>query len=827
MKKELSLRTEARLVACWNFDASNGTESVSGTVDVISGHHGFVEGVSGRALRSDEFGTVIHREAAAAPPLGAEGFAVEAWLAPRAYPWNNCPILTQRDGDKAFYFGINYQGQLQLHAMVDGKWMLCESRPALPGLDESRKFAGEGGTPENTADFGDARPDPSVPLLRWTHVAGTLDEKGALSLYINGEAVEQTIREGDHPDKPVALEKEPVLRIAHARYGVIANPKECDDVTVRVREHFESGNLVLKAGNELAGCDPAPGKAKTLWIIWELNGYGQVEAAAEGLSIDLRVLRAKLLREAELSHCPTYPSQPGITIARTTKPVLPLFRARSYGNEGTFCSWDGLLDEIKLYRGALTAEDVKARFAAAQPANPQPLEFPRMPTAQDRPGRFGAFYTRFHYDENWDRTRRMGPEQDLFVRFEDNPCTFVAWNGTVYPVWYPDGGDIGQMFEAFEIWTVDGCNEAMMDRRGEYSSYKILENTPARVVILWRHALVSRAGTKPNIDPVTGWTDWVDDYYTIYPDAVCARRTVLWSSVPVSHHSYAQDDSVLQPAVMPWDVYEREPLTVADIHGRETIQTMGKGHHGPKDPAFEGPAVIQRHNFTSKWKPFLIAPPNEVFSGEWTNDASWPWCLPAWHHWPNAQLIDSDGSCLFVNNGRPKSSCLTNGWGYGRINREAVEFTENTLTRHMLCGMTDQSAASLAPLARSWRKPPPASTDSRGFSGTGFSLAQKAYGFVRHDGADDLVVSVAATPDSPLVHPAVVVENWTGGEAHVTLNGRSLMPEQDYHAGLIQTPVGTNLVVWFRIMAVAATQIAIKQEVTQGKRSPPCKAGTL
>jgi hypothetical protein len=71
----------------------------------------------------------------------------------------------------------------------------------------------------------------------------------------------------------------------------------------------------------------------------------------------------------------------------------------------------------------------------------------------------------------------------VFVRFDNNPCTFVCWNGTVYPVFYPDGGNFGQMFEAFETWSDDGCHEAMMDRQSKYSSWRIIENTPARVVI--------------------------------------------------------------------------------------------------------------------------------------------------------------------------------------------------------------------------------------------------------------------------------------------------------------------------------------------------------
>jgi len=78
--------------------------------------------------------------------------------------------------------------------------------------------------------------------------------------------------------------------------------------------------------------------------------------------------------------------------------------------------------------------------------------------------------------------------------------------------------------------------------------------------------------------------------------------------------------------------------------------------------------------------------------------------------------------------------------------------------------MTDQSAASLAPLARSWRQAPKASTNSKGFSCDGFSLAEKAYHFIQTADTDELVIDVAASDDSPLVNPSFVVENWNGRE---------------------------------------------------------------
>ncbi|MFO1477876.1 MAG: LamG domain-containing protein [Verrucomicrobiota bacterium] len=679
-------------VAWWTFDNETARDQVSGRLDALTGHHGWAEGVRGRALRSDEFATVIERPASGVPAFTNGGFTVEAWIAPRTFPWNYCPIMTQRDAASGFYFGINYQGQLQLQAAVGGKWVCCESRTALPGLHEGLRFAGEGGDQANTAHFGNARPDPSIPLLKWTHVAGTVSTNGTLRLYLNGEPAGET--------------------------------------------------------NAGGGFLPASGEK--------------------------------------------------LVIGRTQEPVLPLFLARPANNAPHFCSFDGLLDEIKMYDRALSSAEVKEEFQGVHPATPQPLQFRRMPTAQDQPGAFGAFYTRFAYDEDWDRTRRFGEDQDVFVRFADNPCTLVCWNGTMYPVFYPDGGNIGQQFEAFETWDKDGCHEAMMDRRSEHSSWRIIENSPACVVLHWRHALVSYNGNYINTDTNTGWSDWVDDYYTVYPDAVYARRTTLWSSTPVSNHSYAQDNSVIQPGLMPWDVYEEEPLTVANLDGQETVMTMGEGNHGPKDATFKGPAVIQRHNFRTKWKPFMIAPPDEAFGGPWTNPEPWPWFLPCWHHWPAAQLIDSDGSITFVENGRPKSSCLTQGWGYGSVHTNAVVITENSLTRFALAGMTDGSAAALASLARSWRQPPTATVTSAGYRSEGYQLGERAYRFARLDtrAPAQLELQVKASPASPLVHPAFVVENWNApGEIAATWNGRELARE-DFRQGFRVTPTGTNLVIW-------------------------------
>lgn len=682
--------------AWWSFDENVGRQ------DAILGHHERVPGVLGNALRSDEFETTIKCASSSLPPFTSGELAIEAWIAPRAYPWNYCPIVEQRDDTNGFYFGINYQGQLQLFVSLGGKWLRCESQPALPGLDETLRFAGENASSRHrAADFGDARPNPSVPLLKWTHVAGSLTSDGTLRLFINGKLAAET------------------------------------------------------------------------------KGIGKFA-----------------------------PANTELVLARTANPVLPLFVARPLANVPRFCSFDGLLDEIKLYNRALNEAEVSGDFQSVRLANPQPLQPRRMPTAQDLPGAFGAFYTKFKYDEDWDRTRRFGEFQDVFVRFENNPCTIVCWNGTMYPIFYPDGGNVGQTFEAFETWDQHGCHEAMMDRQSKYSSWRIVENTPARVMLHWRHALVSVDNYLMHSDPNTGWADWVDDYYTIYPNTVCARRTVLWSSNPAGNFSYAQDDSVIQPGLMPWDVYETEPISVANLIGQESTETMGQGHHGTKDPTFQQPAVIQRHNFKTQWKPFMIAPPNESFSGVWTNNQPWPWYLPCWHHWPTAQGIDSDGSCTFVEDGRPKSSCLTMGWGYGKINKKAVQFTQNSITRFSLIGMTSGTTAALAPLARAYRQPPVASTDSAGFRSDGFSLEENAFQIVRvkNKATNGLEMTLAASLASPVFNPAFVISNWGDLEVAVSINSKAVENNDACRVGFRDTPTGRDLIVWLKFSAESPTR---------------------
>ena len=71
----------------------------------------------------------------------------------------------------------------------------------------------------------------------------------------------------------------------------------------------------------------------------------------------------------------------------------------------------------------------------------------------------------------------------------------------------------------------------MSDKQSRYSHVGILESSDARVVVHWRYALAEvehHKGAHP--DPLTGWFDWADEYWTVYPDGVAVRKQVIHST---------------------------------------------------------------------------------------------------------------------------------------------------------------------------------------------------------------------------------------------------------------------------------------------------------
>jgi hypothetical protein len=106
-----------------------------------------------------------------------------------------------------------------------------------------------------------------------------------------------------------------------------------------------------------------------------------------------------------------------------------------------------------------------------------------------------------------------------------------------------------------------GCQEPMSDKESFFNHVRVIENTPARVVVHWRYPLVDVLHVLANHNPETGWGDWSDWYYYIYPDGVASKRMHLWTDGP-RNHEWHEAMAILSPNQHPEQVLETDPALI-------------------------------------------------------------------------------------------------------------------------------------------------------------------------------------------------------------------------------------------------------------------------
>ena len=219
--------------------------------------------------------------------------------------------------------------------------------------------------------------------------------------------------------------------------------------------------------------------------------------------------------------------------------------------------FDGLIDEVRISNRALTADEIKTSFRANSPANPQPLQFRVLPSGPPGPRPFGAFYTRLSYCPEWDRLWRVGDFADVLVCFDELPVRMVFWRGTGYcPAWVTENGKwVSDQSPESWNWKTWGCFEHMSDKRCH-----------SRMCAFWKTATPApwSIGASPapsinydfnHVDPDTGWGEWTDEYYYIYPDAVAVRYQEVRSTW-AANMEWQQTELLNQPGTRPQDNVE-------------------------------------------------------------------------------------------------------------------------------------------------------------------------------------------------------------------------------------------------------------------------------
>lgn len=456
-------------------------------------------------------------------------------------------------------------------------------------------------------------------------------------------------------------------------------------------------------------------------------------------------------------------------------------------------SFDGLLDEVRIYNIAMTPEQVATScelMNLPEPARIQPDLDRRVLPAGLKTGRFGAYYTHLPFYDTWEGMFRFGDHPDVVVEFDQQPTSFVFWRGTGFipMIVNEKGGWYSNEFN--ETWNRSGgkgCQEPMSDKEAFSNHTKILENTPARTVVQWRYPLVDVYHTIANFDAETGWGDWSDWTYTIYPDGVAAKNMRLWTSGPINHE-WQEGMVITGPDQHPEQVVETDPaLILATLGGASREYSWKKG---PPRGVNYADTKVHVINFKGEYDPFTIGDfeSGNVYGGE-TTDYS---VFPSWNHWPVAQM-PSDGRYAGHPDRTAHSSLTHVVPAVHREQKGRRPYQE----RLLLEGMSRKSPAELATLARSWLQAP-AIKALAGCTAEDYNPAKREYPLRATD--TTLSVRIEASKEQPLVNLCFRVRNWGGtGAADVLMNGKA--PAGVRQGTFVDTDGTRSTVIWIEVAA--------------------------
>ena len=500
-----------------------------------------------------------------------------------------------------------------------------------------------------------------------------------------------------------------------------------------------------------------------------------------------------------------------LQIGRNHKKTLMVTESlvREEVNFPTSYSFDGLIDELKIYSRALSADQVSQSYKQSNPNVAPALKWRKLPVVPPS-DRFGAVYTRLKFYPEWDSLWRVGDHPDIVVTFDEGPYSMVFWRGTNYNMnlvtengkWVADQSAEGGG------GNVEGCCEHMSDKQCRYAHVRLIENNDARVVVHWRYAVCDVLYRIANMNRGR-WGAWADEYYYIYPDGAAVRTFTVYNMN--GHHSITEPASLNNPGERAEDNLHVDALIQANMKGEVRRQRWDPW---PNDGSVAAPfandlldANINIVNFKSKSKPYYIYEPGTrviPYGGGLIELRDYS-KFPTWNHWPVSQA-PSDGRYAW-NTDRVSSSAVTSP-------EPSVEVDEDgTSHGRFIMGLTDQPIEKLAPIARAWLQPPTLTVTGGPFKSEGYSRDQRAFIVSGGGETEALEFEIDASEESPAVNPAFVIENWGDSDARLEIDGTEIERGKVFRFGKNHRLEGTDLVVWVKTEIMKPVSISVSPVV--------------
>jgi hypothetical protein len=498
----------------------------------------------------------------------------------------------------------------------------------------------------------------------------------------------------------------------------------------------------------------------------------------------------KLVGEKEVTKGDLELSQKDLIIGKgkNRRPIRPV-RMNTFSDS---YSLDGMIDEVRIYDVALSDDQISETYQLFSKNREMyavvDMDKRILPEGDDT-GEFGAYFTHLRFYDVWDNLWRFSEHPDVVVEFDTSPAKFVFWRGVGYiPMMV---NDKGQWYsnEFNETWNKsggEGCQEPMSDKESYNNHARIIENTPARTVVHWRYPLIDVKHVMANFADETGWCDWSDWYYYIYPDGIAVKTMHLWTDGE-RNHEWQESMAIFGPDQHPEQIiHTKNALTMLNLDSDYKVYDWVKGPpDGVEEPKGQ---CIQYINYTGEYKPVTIGDFewSNVYGGELTEYA----VFPTWNHWPVAQM-PSDGRYATYSD-RTSHSSLTHV--PPTIYKEVLDGPTPYYQKLLMEGMLNLKPKELVPLARSWMRAPEI-VDLKGAKG-GYDPGQRAY--VLNNESGKISFKIDCSKKSPLYNVAFVIKNWGDkSEAKVKVNGKELAPDSGFRQGTIRDTDGTDtMTIW-------------------------------
>jgi hypothetical protein len=436
---------------------------------------------------------------------------------------------------------------------------------------------------------------------------------------------------------------------------------------------------------------------------------------------------------------------------------------------------EGLIDEVKIYDTALSSSQAAASYMNFMPGediidNPD-LQPRVLPGETGKSRTFGAYYTKLKYHDLWDTMWRSDDNADLVVKFDEIPTSVIFWRGTCYgPGWVTENNR-WMSDQSAEIGGPLGCAEHMADKQQRHTYVRLIENSPARVVVHWRY---SCADIGYNFDNDEAWSD---EYHIIYPDGIILRKIKFQGGIRPGWH---EPQLFSQAGTAPLDNISMKAVSVANLAGEVVYLDFSDGP--PENPLED--SCIELYNLKSDYKIFGIFPDGTQFvTTGWFNTEQSPHTpdpfAGPWNHWPVSQLL-SDGRMITAND-RMTSCALGEGDGVTRLNIGMYGFTNQ------------EQVSTLIPLARSWNYPPQVS-DVSGAEMPVYNKEQRAYELTADAGK--ILFTLNGSEKSPIVNPVFVIHDWGSADAQVSIDDQALT--SGIRQGHVMTADKDKLVIFIK-----------------------------